>query len=297
MTDINCNHLVDWDDFEVPIIGEGATDQVSYYESYKEFKALIKNMPTGELIKRGWIESKDDMGSLYPLFRNIHLQKLTGLFRKKKSADISLYAIWQTRIASAAKLLVAVGQVGSFEGLSKSDLKKIARLSQDESIVTKLSKILSEMGIVLVYEKALPGMKLDGVVFKIDSGHPVIGISFRYKRLDSFWFTLLHELSHISLHYGALDDPIFDDLNSPDTDVMEKQADRLAKNSFVEKHKWRNCKPKYTNKDSDIVVFAQENGVHPAIIAGMLQKETNSFELYRKIIDAVDIREVVFGNK
>ena len=47
----------------------------------------------------------------------------------------------------------------------------------------------------------------------------------------------------------------------------------------------------------DIVDFASKVGVHPAIIAGMLQKETNLYSLYRKIVDKVNIRVEIFGDE
>ena len=30
-----------------------------------------------------------------------------------------------------------------------------------------------------------------------------VGITVRYDRIDNFWFTLLHELAHVFLHYQA----------------------------------------------------------------------------------------------
>ncbi|MGA3843425.1 ImmA/IrrE family metallo-endopeptidase [Ralstonia nicotianae] len=47
----------------------------------------------------------------------------------------------------------------------------------------------------------------DGVVFCLDDGHPVIGLSLRHPRLDIFWFTLMHELAHIVLHKELLTEP------------------------------------------------------------------------------------------
>jgi HTH-type transcriptional regulator/antitoxin HigA len=156
---------------------------------------------------------------------------------------------------------------------------------------------LVKSGIILVYERALPRMKLDGVVFRLDSGHPVIGISFRFPRLDNFWFTLMHELAHISLHMRFLDDPFFDDLETDSEEVAEKQASRLAKDSFVERQLWRNCEPKYDKSDNAVIKFSKKIGIHPAIVAGMLQRELNEFYMFRKIVDDVDVRKEVFGDE
>ncbi len=290
-------HLNDWDDFEVVHNKTQISDAKSYYESYKKFRKILKELPKSELIKRRWMDSKDDLASMVPLFQSIHSKTLDGLFRKSDTSNIAFCSAWQARVATTAKFLVATNQIDDFQSLSKGDLKKIASLSKDETIVKKLPEILAQKGIVLVYERALPGMKLDGVVFKIESGHPVIGISFRYPRLDNFWFTLMHELAHISLHFDQLLNPIFDDLESEEKTTIEIQADRLAKNSFVEKSAWRNCKAKYTKSEEAVIDFASGVGIHPAIIAGMLQKETNLYNLYGKIVDKVNGRAEIFGDE
>ncbi len=39
-------------------------------------------------------------------------------------------------------------------------------------------------------------------------------MSLRYDRVDNFWFTLIHELSHIAKHYKEQNSIIVDDLDS-----------------------------------------------------------------------------------
>lgn len=293
----NTLHFNNLDDFEVTHNETLISDAKAHYESYIKFRKIIKKLPKSELLKRGWIPSKDDLGSMVPLFQSIHSNKLGGLFRKSDASNVALCSAWQTHVSTTAKLLIIQQQIVDFKGLTKNELKDIARLSPDETIIKDLPNILAKKGIVLVYERALPGMKLDGVVFKLDSGHPVIGISFRYPRIDNFWFTLMHELSHLCLHFDHLLDPIFDDLESEEKEIIEIQANRLAKNSIVERSVWRNCKAKYAKDDRIVIDFASEIGIHPAIVAGMLQKETNSFNMYRKIVDKVNIRKEIFGDE
>lgn len=289
-------HLNDWDDFEVIHNEAQISDAKSYYESYKKFRKILQKLPKSELINRGWITSKDDVASMVPLFQSIHSNTLGGLFRKSDTSNVALCSAWQARVSTIAKLLIMAKQIDDFHGINKNDLKAIARLSPDETIIKKLPELLAKKGIVLVYERALPSMKLDGVVFKFEAGHPVIGISFRFSRLDNFWFTLMHELAHICLHYDLLLNPIFDDLESDEKNTMEIQANRLAKNSFVERSVWRSCKAKYTRNEDDVIKFSEKIGVHPAIVAGMLQKETSSYNIYRKIVDKVNIRKEICGN-
>lgn len=292
---MNQSHLNNWDDFEVLHSKSPVLDANSFYESYITFKKLVDKLPKQELIKRGWLSSKDDLVSLMPLLQEIHFHKENALFKKSDTFNVALCALWQSRVSTIAKIAVIHHGIDRFQGLDADFLKKIAKLSVDVSSVLSLPKILAEKGIILVYEKYLPKMKLDGVVFTLESGHPVIGISFRFPRLDHFWFTLMHELAHINLHMKFLYEPIFDDLEEINEEVEEVKASRLAKESFVERYLWRNCPGKYDRNNQAIIEFAHMIGIHPAIVAGMLQKELNEYRIFRDIVDQVNIREEVFG--
>jgi HTH-type transcriptional regulator/antitoxin HigA len=294
---MNPLHLNNWDDFEVAYAKLGASDAKAFYESYLIFKKLFDELPKQELVRRGWMSSKDDMSSMVPLLQDIHSHRENALFRKSDTSNVALCAAWKSRVSTIAKIAVVSQDIGEFKGVDTNYLKDFVKLSIDVSSIASLPKILVESGIILIYEKALPGMKLDGVVFKLASGHPVIGISFRFPRLDNFWFTLMHELAHVNLHIKIIDDPIFDDLEYDNQEVIELQATRLAKYSFVEKHLWRNCSAKYDMSDEEVIDFSRKIGIHPAIVAGMLQKELNRFDMFRKIIDEVDIRKDVFGDE
>ena len=52
-------------------------------------------------------------------------------------------------------------------------------------------------GIPLVIERHLPRTYLDGAALRLGDGRPVVALTLRYDRIDSFWFCLLHELAHV----------------------------------------------------------------------------------------------------
>jgi HTH-type transcriptional regulator/antitoxin HigA len=283
-----------WDNFDVSAY---KLDSTSYYKSYLSFSDIISKLPKQELIKQGWLDSKDDFSALVPLFNNIVENKFQTLFRKNNTAHEALSALWLSKVSKIAKEKIISHDISSFEGLSKDNLKSLAKLSINEASILDLPDILATYGIVLIYEQGIKGMKLDGAVFRLSTGHPVIGISFRYSRLDSFWFTLMHELSHIVLHIKELDTPIFDDLDNKDSRLVEKQANKLTKDSFVEKSLWRNCEPKYQTGNAAVNDFANKINIHPAIIAGLLRHEKQSFTLYNDIINKLNVRKLVFANE
>jgi HTH-type transcriptional regulator/antitoxin HigA len=275
------DNLGDWIDFSVP--GNSAISNASdLYESYKVYKDHLKSIPKSELVKRGWIASKEDSVYLVDYFRDIHAEKGQALYRKANTANASLVSLWLSKVKSQAEVIAFLNSAPKFLGLSKDKLHEIARLSVNVNVLAELPRILFEYGIILVYMHALPGMKLDGAVFKGVSGNPIIGMSLRYPRLDNFWFTLLHELSHIHLHLEILGSPILEDFDVESDSEIEISANRLAKNSFVERSVWRNCEPKYNKSFDAIDEFANQVGVHRSIIAGMLQREFGNYASYSK---------------
>ena len=137
-------------------------------------------------------------------------------------------------------------------------------------------------------------MRADGAVFHLRTGHPVIALSLRYPRLDYFWFTLLHELAHLVLHNEQLKEPVFFDVETEEKDRTEKAANRLAKDSIVDRESWRNCAPKYDPSDRAVHSYAAEQGVHPSLIAGLLRKESGNYNRYSSIINEHDVRAIIF---
>ena len=168
----NLGSMTDWDNFEVVQTRSSITGIRSYYQSYLEFKDIVANLPKTELQKRGWISSEDDIASLVPMFEKIHSNKLGPLFRKHDESKRVLWLAWLSRVSTSAKYLVSLGKIEEYRPITKGDLKNIAQLSQNISVVKELPNILSKLGIVLIYEQGLPRMKLDGVVFLLESDIP-----------------------------------------------------------------------------------------------------------------------------
>jgi HTH-type transcriptional regulator/antitoxin HigA len=283
----------EWADFSVAGEAKGSTAS-ELYSSYIIYKERLNALPQKELIRRGWISAKGDTTSLVDYFRDVHGERGSALYRKSDTANASLISLWLSKVKSQGEMEVLLKGAPKFEGLSKDKLREISRLSVDVNVLPKLPKILSDLGIILIYMEALPSMKLDGAVFKVASGNPVVGMSLRYPRLDNFWFTLLHELSHLHLHMDTLDTAILEDFDNESDSEIEVSANRLAKNTFVERRIWRNCEPKYNKSFGVIEKFANEMGVHKAIIAGMLRKEFGNYAAYSKIVNEYDVREIVF---
>jgi HTH-type transcriptional regulator/antitoxin HigA len=282
----------DWDDF----IHTTQASKVSAHELFErfiEFEGFIAGLNRKELVARGWLQTPDDDSPLEAIFFDLPLAKQAMLFRKSTRANENLLAIWQARARTEAEYIFLAEGRPTFKGLTKNDLRKFALMSVNPSIARELPAILAQFGIILVYVYALPGMASDGAAFHLSTGHPVIALSLRFPRLDYFWFTLLHELAHLVLHNDQLTEPVYFDVEAEEKGKTEKAANRLAKISLVDPETWVSCDPKFDPSDRAVLKYAAAEGVHPAIVAGLLRKETGNYRRYSSIINEYDIREII----
>jgi len=284
MTD---NFKLDQDDFyHLPSDSRSAKEQFALYLKSKEiFDALPKSVKT-----------KDPRADLHTLFKEVSLAETrnSALYRRKLDANESLSSFWLSKVRNFATILSVARKIPKFSGIEESKLSAIAKWSKDVSYLPAVSDALLQLGIILVYERAIPGMKLDGAVFILDSGNPVIGMTLRYPRIDNYWFTLMHELAHVAKHYDLLQNPILDDLDETPLDKIEKEADRLAGNSLISRSDWRSCPAKYDLSDKNVLSFASQIGVHPSIVAGRLRRELDRYNIFSDIVNKTNTREILF---
>lgn len=69
-------------------------------------------------------------------------------------------------------------------------------------------------------------------------GNPIIALTLRHNRLDSFWFSLMHEMAHIALHLDGNESWYLDDLDAQGADEIEKQADDMAREALIPQSIW-----------------------------------------------------------
>ncbi|MGY6119685.1 ImmA/IrrE family metallo-endopeptidase [Paraburkholderia strydomiana] len=279
-----------FDDF--PVSSIGSADAKDLYQSFLEFEDLLAKVPKKLL-------GNNPSLAEYDLFREVHTARTAkgALYRRKIDANEALGRLWLSRIRQQAQLLSASTELVQFDGLSADELTDFARLSAEPETLFSLQRLLLDRGIVLIYEPSIPGMKLDGAVFCLDDGRPVIGLSLRYPRYDIFWFTLMHELAHIVIHRELLTEPILEDLDAEPDGLTEEQADRLACESLISRSDWRSASVKYSPTEANLFDFARRVGIHPAIVAGRLQRESARKNMFATILNEVNVRRMLFGHE
>ncbi len=172
-------------------------------------------------------------------------------------------------------------------------MRRLVKLSIQDKSPLLAQEFLKNHGIVLVTEPHFPKTRLDGAAMFTIEDKPVIGLTLRHDRLDNFWFTLMHELAHIALHYGNSSELFFDELDGikgMEIDEKEKEADNLAGEALVPSDKWDVSAAKLVPSPLAANSLAKELGIHVAIIAGKIRHERGNYVYLNKIIGDAKVR-------
>jgi HTH-type transcriptional regulator/antitoxin HigA len=210
------------------------------------------------------------------------------VFRVAPRTDKNALLAWRLRVAQKA---AAVRVAAKYQKtVTPAFLSEVVRLSVEPQGPLRAMSHLATHGIKLIIEPHLPKTHLDGATILADKVHPVIGLTLRHDRPDNFWFTLLHELAHISLHYESGVEAFYDEELHSDTqlevDSTERDADALAEEAILPNGKWEISAAKYTPSPMAAESLARELGVQTAVIAGMIRfKHQNYYYLNRLVND------------
>jgi HTH-type transcriptional regulator/antitoxin HigA len=194
---------------------------------------------------------------------------------------------WVLKFLSKAEQNIYNGTGIKYSSFTNDNLREIAILSTKDNRVKEARNYLAKKGINLLFIDSLPGTKIDGAIYLTSYDTITIGLTGRFKRLDYIWFTLLHELSHIILHYNLLLTGIISIESS--AEKLEITANRLAKESIITPEKYRVCIPKRTLKEGDLNKCARQNNIHPALLAGIIRKDLNNYSIFTSIINSEDL--------
>lgn len=230
--------------------------------------------PISELIKNKWIQATDSIDDLERQICNFfgissldETLQLAVNFRcsEHREPEETSRITWVKRVENLAKQQT----VASFER-EKIEIaipEILACAKQVESIV-RIPRLLADLGVHFLIVPHLSKTYLDGAALYLNS-NPVIALTLRYDRIDSFWFTLMHELAHIVLgHQGAY----LDNLDALEENEEEKEANEKAANWLINSQTLNEfiISSKKAFSCETIEEFAQNQNRHPGIILGRL---------------------------
>jgi len=258
-----------------------------------------KKFPAKEMEKRGWLDPFKSVSAssvearVEAFLRSVmHNSASPALYRRNFRGDTYFSTLaWTARVLVRAKPLE--GQYGKFEPqrLDSKLFRDLAQLSVFNDGPLRAIDRLAGCGVAVIVEPKLPNTLLDGAALMTENGLPVIGMTLRYDRVDYFWFTLLHELTHIWKHLLSPDEAFIDRVENADSTLKaEKEANRIARDALIPKVIWERSLANLVPSVSNIEKLATELHIHPAIIVGRLQRESGHYERFRNLLGQDSIR-------
>lgn len=257
-----------------------------------------------ELKKRGYLgdsnPTEENRGSiLSPFFAPLTQANLSFSvmlrqtnYRTSPTTNKQALAAWLGCVLHKAKK-VKISNPYKAGTVNLNFMRELAKLSTKENAPLLAQSFLKDHGITLVVEKHFEKTKLDGAAIMFNKSNPIIGLTLRYDRIDSFWFTLMHELAHIALHIDKDNDLFYDELDEVkglELDAMEREADQLASEALVNSEKWEISPAKILPSKLAAESLAKELGVHVAIIAGKMRFEMSDFKRLSKVVGDAKVR-------
>jgi addiction module HigA family antidote len=152
----------------------------------------------------------------------------------------------------------------------KRRLAEIRRLTR-EPIAEALADargFCNDSGVALAVVRPLPNTALSGAAWWLSPRKAVIQLSARHKTDDHLWFSLFHEAAHILLHSKK---SVFVDGANDEVADLEAEANEWASNFLVPRPHWARFVAVFPRSERAVRQFADEQGLAPGIIVGMLQ--------------------------
>lgn len=257
-------------------------NQWSLYETEKEgfrgestrSRALLREvLPVNDMIKRGWLPDTSDATVLEQAaceFMGVAAinDELPFLIAARRSGEITQWTpkqkAWLCRVRNVAETLDSQ----PFDpDVAAAGIPDLVHMSLPTENVSAIPERLAALGIRFVAEPSLPGSKMDGAAFWVETTHPVVAVSIRYDRNDHFWFTLLHELAHIVLGHTKPDDPPTVDDEDVAGDPQKENDANSAASAWILGGASDDGLP---HDLPSILAWAEERRIHPGLVVGRL---------------------------
>lgn len=267
------------------------------------------DFPFNEMFNRGYFsfftgplalakqQSEECLETFFSVFSG---KKQSWVLCKTSEGEVDQNALfaWQAQVLTNANQ-------GSFPVFDPSRfdpgiMDKVVHLSAYTTGPLKAREYLASLGIPLIFLQHLPHTYLDGACFLSPEGRPVIGMTLRHDRQDNFWFTLLHELSHVYLHLMQGDDLVFADNTErvdPLCDGKEQEANVYCSDRLIPSEVWMQERDRLLNgaDSSYIISLAEKLNICPAIIAGRIRHEKGDYTLYDNMLGRGEVRILFEG--
>ena len=238
---------------------------------------LYSLAPVSELLKRGWIEAGESITALeqavceFLEIPNVHTRPhLAVSMRRTPTREPERIA--QIAWAKHVQHLARAQRVAPFDRERlRAAIPRLLAYAERIEDVRHVPAFLREMGVHFLVVPHLPHTYLDGAA--MDGEEPIVALTLRYDRVDSFWFTLLHEIAHIVAGHTGI---YLDNLDARDEEPEEEAANRMAQEWLIPADQYAKFleaqQPPYISRKA-LEAFAASIGRHPGIVLGRLHYE------------------------
>ena len=249
--------------------------EVSIFKSLKNIFAYI--------VEKGFISDvKQKEQSILELRKFFNVSNLdsipsivsAGAFRAQTSVNYDPYVLFAwLKICESLSEKIETEYVPQEKQIEKllalcPKIKELSLISQ-EKFITELQNYFSSCGIAFVIIPAFEGAPVQGFIKTNQDGKTTIGMTFRQKRADIFWFTLFHEIGHF---INGDSKQKFIDFESLEN-TRETKADNFAQKMLLDSSAYSQFVNENNISLKRIISFAESQNVAPSIVIGRLQHD------------------------
>ena len=254
---------------------------------------ILNRYPLREMVKRGWIDPDNGNKTLEEqVCRFFNVNDLDEIPYLSHSAKKTYYdqvppdqLAWLFRVREIAKDMTA--PVFDKKKLVEV-IKTFSEMRAKPENVRHVPRLLQSAGVRFVVVEGLARGAIDGACLWLNRSSPVIGMSFRYDRIDNFWFVLRHECAHVIHKHGqrvAIIDCELDEMgpsssnNQEERIANEEAADFCVPTKKIQSFYLRK-KPYFAERE--VVAFSKRMNAHPGLVVGQLQRRMDRYDFLRK---------------
>ncbi len=271
-------------------------------ELLQESIAWAKLFPVAEMIKKQWLPQQSTIekktAELLSYFGVSHHLGWEQYYLKQQLKVAFRISLAHTKEPYAISAWLRRGEIQANELYSKDYSARNFKeaLPEIKTVMAKhpadffkrLQSICLDAGVKVVHTPCLPKAPISGSTRWLNDT-PLIQLSGRYNRNDSFWFTFYHEAGHILLH--GKKDIFLEDIDYSDKDMQkEEEANAFAAEWTLTREQQEEILEAIPLNASKIRAFAKKFNTHPGIIIGRLHHERLvEYSLGREFFEHVNL--------
>ncbi len=246
----------------------------------------LKQVPLHQMIAFKWIKKFDDpmqqlrevlnfFGIVSPeQWQELYVNSVAYRRSLKLESDGSTVAAWLRRGEIQARYIQCApfDETKFRQALSRF---RLLTVQPPEVIEAEVRRECAFAGVVAIFVRELPGMRVCGATRWLTPTKALIQLSLRYKWEDQIWHTFFHEAGHILLH-GKRDTFIDSENGIKDEEELKKledEADRFAANALIPRPRFQSFVAERSFDAYAVRRFAEELGISPGIVVGQLQHD------------------------